>query len=110
MIFLAKMNFFVVFFILLSLTFSNIYNTLEGLERTWLGESQFTRVGYYGMASYWNFIWVFPWDYWGGVWGVGGACNLRCNGQSSFENQGSIPLQDTSIYNLRMCFKVCMYP
>jgi len=23
----------------------------------------------------------FAWDYWGGVWCVGGACNLQCNGQ-----------------------------
>jgi hypothetical protein len=27
--------------------------SLESLERTWLGESQFPRGGYYGMASYW---------------------------------------------------------
>jgi len=52
----------------------------------------------------------FAWDYWGGVWHVGGACNLQCNGQSSFENQGSIPLQVTTIFNLGMCLKVCMYP
>jgi hypothetical protein len=39
--------------------------SLEGLERTWLKESQFSEVGYYRMRSYW----VFAWDYWGGVWG-----------------------------------------
>jgi hypothetical protein len=42
--------------------------SLESFERTWLGENQFIGVGYYGMASYWVSIWVFAWDYWGGVW------------------------------------------
>jgi len=50
------------------------------------------------MTSYWVSIWVFAWDYWGGVWHVGGVGNLCCSGQSSFENMGSIP--PTSYYNL----------
>jgi hypothetical protein len=33
---------------------------------------------------------VFVWDNWGGVWGVGGAGNLHCNADSSFENWGLI--------------------
>jgi len=75
--------------------------SLESLERTWLKESQLIEVGYYKMASYW----VFAWDYWDGVWGVGGVGSLCCSGQSSFENMGSIPPQVTTVYTLGMCFR-----
>jgi len=57
------------------------------------------------MASYWVSIWVFAWDYWDGVWGVGGVSNLHSNGLSSFENQGSIPPQIITVYSLGMCFR-----
>jgi hypothetical protein len=57
------------------------------LERIWLGESQFTRVGYYGITNYHVFVWVFAWDYWGRVWGVGGTCNLHYNGHNSLKTR-----------------------
>jgi len=106
--FSIKMIFFVISFYFALTNISKYLQqvfSLESLERTWLKESQLTNVEYYRMASYWVSEWVFAWDYWDGVWGVGGVGSLCCNGQSSFENRGSIPTQVTTIYTLGMCFR-----
>jgi hypothetical protein len=52
----TKMNFFCCSFHFVVINISKYLQqvfSLESLERTWLGESQFKRVGYYRMASYW---------------------------------------------------------
>ncbi len=81
----------------------NISKFLQQVFSRGLGRSLCTRAKY-KMATYWKEK-VIVWDNWGGVQGVGGAGDLHYNGQSFFENQGSIPLQVFTI--LEFCMLLC---